>query len=128
MPVFLEPGQRYPVILSCDESKPAETRPTFYAKSQSMRGQQRIADTLDLWTSNNTITAAELFDATVETLSKVLVGWSNITNPETGKPIDYSPEAVRDVLTYSEARELLRLVMHNQHLQTEEKKSSESQP
>lgn len=118
MPIFLEPDQKYPVVLDSDKDK--EPKPTFLAKSQSMRGQQRVADCLDKWNDDG-ITAGDLFDATVQTLGEVLVGWKNMGQ-------EYSVDALRDVLTYGEARELLRKVMHNQHLDLESKKNSESQP
>lgn len=117
MPLFLEPGQKYPVVLDCDADKPVAERPTFYARSQAMRGQQRIGDVLDLWTSTPDITHGQLFDATLEVLADVLIGWVNMGG------IEYSREALREVLTYQEARELLRKVMYNQHITTEEKKS-----
>ena len=86
-----------------------------------MRGQQRIGEVLDLWTKDPDISIKSLFDATIEVLSGVIVGWQNMNGME------YSPEALRDVLTYNEARELLRKVMYNQHVTPEEKKSTESQ-
>lgn len=113
MPIFLEPNQKYPVILDADKDKTPS--PTFYAKSQSMRGQQRVAECLDRLTDDK-VTAAELFDETVAVLGEVLVGWSNMGQ-------EFNPAAIRDVLTYNEARELLRKVMYNQHVQLEEKKS-----
>ena len=53
MPLFLEPGQKYPIVLDSDADKPKESQPTFYAKSQSMRGQQKIGEVLDLWTNTH---------------------------------------------------------------------------
>lgn len=122
MPIFLEPGQRFPVVLDSDASKPAESRPTFYAKSQSMRGQQRIGEVLDSLTSPEGLTVEKMFSDVCDVLSDVLVGWEHMAG------IEYSPDAIRDVLSYSEARELLRKVAHNQHVAPEEKKSSESPP
>lgn len=119
MPLFLEPGNRYPIYLDIDSQKPSEVRPTFFAKSQSMRGQQKVAEVLDMWTDNPSLTIAELFDATINVLSGVVVGWSNMNE------LEFSADAMRDVLTYNEARELLRKVMYNQHITTEEKKSTE---
>lgn len=113
MPLFLEPEQKYPVVLDCDKAK--SPAPTFFAKSQSMRGQQRIAETLDRLTEAE-VSTPQLFDETCERLGEVLVGWSNMGR-------DYSVDALRDVLSYQEARELLRKVMYNQHIQTDEKKS-----
>ena len=117
MPLFLEPGQKYPVVLDSDADKPKAEQPTFFARSQAMRGQQRIGDVLDLWTTTPDITHGQLFDATIEVLSEVLVGWANMGGTE------FSGKVLREVLTYQEARELLRKVMYNQHLVPEEKKS-----
>lgn len=118
MPVFLEPDQKFPIVLASDKDKPIELRPTFFAKSQSMRGQRRIAAVLDRLTEDKEVTASQLFDDVVEALGNVLVGWQNMGRP-------YTKEALEDVLSYTEARELLRLVSYNQHVTLEEKKSSE---
>ena len=122
MPLFLEPGQKYPIVLDIDADKPKATQPTFYARSQSMRGQQMIGDALDLYTSDTAITHGELFDETIAVLIKVLCGWSNMGGHEFGG------DGLRSVLNYSEARELLRKVMYNQHITADEKKSTELQP
>lgn len=119
MPVFLEPGQSFPVVLESDKEKPIELRPTFFAKSQAMRGQQKIATTLDRYTTDKEVTAEQLFDDVVTTLGEVLTGWKNMND------IPYSVDALRDVLSYTEARELLRKVAYNQHVTLDEKKSSE---
>jgi len=118
MPVFLEPDQRFPVVLASDKDKPVESRPTFFAKSQSMRGQRRIAAVLDRLTEDKEVTHDELLDDIIEALGGVLTGWQNMGQP-------YSKDALEDVLSYTEARELLRLVAYNQHVSLEEKKSSE---
>ena len=60
MPLFLEPDQKYPIVLDSDADKPQESQPTFYARSQSMRGQQRIGQVLDLWTNNADLTVEAL--------------------------------------------------------------------
>lgn len=117
MPVFLEPGQRYPVVLDSDAAKPAESRPTFFAKSQSMRGQQRIADVLDRLRSDSDVTASELFEDACRVLSEVLVDWRHMNG------IEFDVSKLPDILTYSEARELLRKIAYNQHVQFDEKKS-----
>ncbi len=117
MPMFLEPGATFPVVLECDKDKPIESQPTFYAKSQAMRGQKRIADVLDRLTTDKDVTTDELFTDIVEALSTVLTGWANMNG------IDYSKDALMDVLSYTEARELLRKVAYNQHVTIDEKKS-----
>lgn len=119
MPIFLEPDQKHPAVLSIDKDKPVATRPTFHAKSQSMRGQKKIADVIDRLFSDPTATTEQLHSDATEMLSEVLVGWSNMNG------IEYSKEAIQDVLSYTEARELLTIVYHNQHVTPEQKKSSE---
>jgi hypothetical protein len=119
MPLFLEPGQKYPIVLDCDADKPKAEQPTFFAKAQSMRGQLRVGEALDLYTTDPDITQAELFNKTVEVLVDVLAGWQNMGGHMFGE------EGLRSVLNYLEARELLRKVMYNQHITADEKKSSE---
>lgn len=120
MPLFLEPGQKYPIVLDTDANKPEAVQPTFFAKSQSMRGQQKIGEVLDMWTDNPNLTLKELFDATIDVLDGVVVGWKNMSG------IEFSIEELRGILNYNEARELLRKVMYNQHITADEKKSLES--
>jgi hypothetical protein len=51
-----------------------------------------------------------------------VIGWVNMGGKE------FSAEELHEVLSYQEARELLRKVMYNQHITADEKKSTESQP
>lgn len=117
MPIALEPNQSFSVVLDCDANKPIESRPMFFAKSQSMRGQAKLFKVLDRITEDKDATVEDLFADAVNALAEVLTGWKNMNG------IDYSKDALMDVLTYSEARELLRKVCHNSHLNTDEKKS-----
>ena len=82
MPLFLEPGQKYPIVLDIDADKPKATQP----------------------------------------MTGVVISWSNMGGGE------FSAEALHDVLSYQEARELLRKVMYNQHITADEKKSIELLP
>jgi hypothetical protein len=122
MPIALEAGQQYPIVLDSDAAKSKETQPTFLAKSQPMRGQLKVGQVLDLYTDSPDITIEDLFAKTIDVLAEVLCGWKNMNG------IAYSKESLSDVLSYVEARELLRKVMHNQYLSHEEKKSLGQQP
>jgi hypothetical protein len=119
MPLFLEPDQRFSVSLECDRDKPAETRPTFFAKSQTMRNQRKVGEVLDSIYADPAPDIDEMFTAACDMLATVLVGWKNMGG------IEYSREALEDVLTFTEARELLRLVMFNQGLTDDQKKATE---
>ena len=114
MPISLEPDKPFAIVLDCDADKPAELRPTFFARSQTMRGHLQICEALEAYANK---TAAELFDTTCEMLSKVLCGWQNMGSHVFGQT------DLRDLLTIAEARELLRKVAYNAHITLEEKKS-----
>lgn len=115
MPIFLEPDQTFDVVLQSDRDKPKDRQPTFQVRSQSMRGHQSIAVVLDKLHEEDAL-VDDLFAITAEKLADVVVGWRNMGDVETGTDF-------RDFLTYQEARELLTLAMHNQHVTPEEKKS-----
>jgi hypothetical protein len=115
MPLFLEPDQRFPVVLDSDKDKPADKRPTFYARSQSMRGIRRISEVIDQMDSASNID--EMLRLILDELVECLTGWANMGSYE------FSRESLEIVLTYPESRELIRKVMANQHVQPEEKKS-----
>lgn len=112
MPIFLEPDQRFPIVLDSDEGKPIETRPTFFAKSLNMRGQLRLSAEMDDALSK--LTAAEIFESTCKLISEYVVGWKNMGSFEFGCD-------VKEFLSHSEAREVLRKVLANQHVPLEEK-------
>lgn len=115
MPVFLEPNQKFPIVLDIDRDKPADVRPTFYARSLSMREQLSLSAEMDASLQHEETEA--IFAATCELLGRYLVGWTNMGEFEFGCD-------VREFLSHGEARELLRKVMTNQHLSSDEKKST----
>lgn len=119
MPLFLEPNQRFAVVLESDKDKPAESRPTFFAKSQTMRNQRRVGEVLDMIYAQPSPSVDEMFGTTCDMLAEVLVGWSNMGG------VEFSREVMEDVLTFTEARELLRLVMFNQAVTDDQKKATE---
>jgi len=117
MPAYLEPNQAFPVVLDIDKDKPRDVQPTFLAKALSMREQRKLLSMLDRLNEDYYKSHDDAFKDAVETLSKVVTGWKNMGS------LVFSPESFEDVLSYTEARELLRKVANNQHVQLEEKKS-----
>ncbi len=114
MPRSLEPGAKFPIVLDGDAKKPASERPTFYARSLSMRQQEELSHEFDA--SFDKSTAAEIFDATCELLKKHLIGWENMG------PFEFGKCELKDLLSSDEARELLRKILANQFLKPDEKK------
>jgi hypothetical protein len=80
-----------------------------------MRSQRRVLEVLDNLHKPG-VTVDEVFSETTEQIKKVLVGWSNMNG------VPFGSEAIEDVFTFTEARELLRLVAYNQRMDTTEKK------
>ncbi len=115
MPISLEPDKRFPVVLDCDKDKPAESRPTFFVRSQTMRGHQAILDTLDKWNEPE-VTVSAIFATACDELQRVVIGVANMGGFEVGGNF-------QDLLSYNEARELLRKIANNTYLDPDEKKS-----
>ena len=115
MPAFLEPDQRFAVVLEIDKDKPKETRPTFIVKSLSMREQKRLSDDMD--TALDRETTDQICDATCELVKRYVVGWENM-----GQFV-FGESDLQEFLSIQEARELLRKVLSNSYVQHEEKKS-----
>lgn len=114
MPILLEPGATFPVWLESDKTRPMESRPIFDAKAQSMRGQRKLLAVVDMIFAEG-VTVDQVFDASRDCLFDSLGGWRNIA---TG----FSREAIEDVLTFDEVRELLRKIAGNQRMSGDEKK------
>lgn len=116
MPISLEPDKRFPIVLDSDMDKPKESRPTFWAKSQTMRGHEDVLAAID-YKHEPEVTVADIFEKTCSKLSEVIVAWSNM-----GQHV-FGETQYKDLLTYDEAVELLRKVGRNAHIEPEEKKS-----
>ena len=114
MPIFLEPDQSFDIVLDSDAEKPVASRPVFVARSQSMRGQRKIMEAIDMLHADG-VTVSQVFDAAVEQLKRVLVDWRNMGR-------EYTADAIEDVLSYNESIELLRKVAYNQRMSGDEKK------
>lgn len=120
MPRFCRPEQKYMIVLDEDKEMPKETRPVFWAKSVSMADHQIVAEQMDRNTADS---VGEYFDSNVEALAVVITGWEKITNPTDGIDIEFSVEAMKEVLTSAEAIELIRKALYNDEVKPEEKKS-----
>ena len=120
MPLSLEPDRRFSVVLKIDKDKPADTQPTFYANSKSMRDAEIMADEFDAMLSDSQ-NGKELHQRTCEMLHKHVVGWKNMGSFS----FPASPQEWHEsgVLTFAEAAELLRAIISNRSINVEEKKS-----
>lgn len=126
MPLALEPGASFKVVLESDEHKPAKERPYFkfrYLSGREWNGITAMVDLKDRLDQNNVdgdFISAETYD----TIRKSLVGWGNMVGRD-GKNIPYDPEKLEDVVGMVEAQELI-VKMMNQGLEIDVKKKSDS--
>lgn len=100
MPIALEPGGRWPVVLESDKDK--EPKPTFYFKAPSVRDARNVARLSEVAEFEN---ADKWFDAMVAAIKKQLVGWENMG------PFDYDVDKVEELLTIEEAKELVQAML-----------------
>lgn len=121
MPLSLEPGERNKIWLKSDADKPIESRPVFYAKFLSMRGQRKLGEALDdFWAHmKKDATPATIEMRLVELLADSITGWENMGG------LEFSRAAFVELLSVMEAMELVQCVLSGGRLSLDEKKSSE---
>lgn len=124
MPKALRPGVRYPIVL--DEDREIEPTPTFYARSLTLEAFQETTQALralkDADAENKTEAMFVAFDA----IKKSIVGWDNMTDPETGQLIPFNRETLPKLIDINEAMELLGKVITAGRLTADDRKKSES--
>jgi len=126
MPIALEPGLTFPIVLDWDADKPESTRPTTIVKALSGRQHARLADVYD-GIGKHASTAAIQEDL-IAALTPIVVDWNNMNDPETGNPIPYSADKLLDVFNTNELMELIIKTLKAGRVAANEKKESAQQP
>lgn len=119
MPIALEPGKRWPIVLDSDKGMNPE--PTFYARALSMRDQQRVAEVID-GAKDRSRKSADIFDEHLKCLETVIIGWSNMVDENSGEMVQFDMNRLPDLVDFHECREMLSKVIVNGHVSHEEKK------
>jgi len=112
MPLVLEPNATYEYVLDCDKEKPADKQPTFifkYLSSREWKTAAKLSDKFDkkLDSAKDGEIGDVAVDAVFEAIKIPLTGWRNMTMPD-GREIEFAAEKLEDILTPSEAMELMR--------------------
>ena len=115
MPLALDPESSVWVSLRSDEEKPDDIRPEFRVKVQAMRGQLALMEFVDSLKAVDT--QADLCQRLTAKLSELVVETRNMG----GLPLE-------DVLTDTEAIELIYAIRDAGRVSANQKKKSESQP
>jgi len=124
MPKALEPGIKFPMALKSDRDKPVETRPVFWVRALAVREQEQLSELVDSWYAKaDDFTTKQWYEKHITFLLEHVEDWDNINDPETGEPIKFDEAGIRDVLSYQETVELVRMFLQNSHLDDMEKKS-----
>lgn len=127
MPRALEPGQKFKFVLNSDKHKPLAEQPTFYLRTLSGRKWRQAAKI------NKALEAAKdgedfdpIFDQMFALLRLGVVGWTKMTDPDTGVAIPFDPESLDLLLDPQEAGEVLEAIIEGQEVSLADKKNSES--
>src|SRR3989339_1421159 len=99
MPLALDPNQTFKVVLASDKGKPQP--PVFIMRYKSSRKWRKIAELHAAWA--DTPDPNTMLDKVFEILGETICDWSNMP----GDIGQYSPDKLEDILTPTEAIELM---------------------
>lgn len=114
MPACLEPNVRFAIVLEFDKDKPKESQPAFFVRALSSRAQGKLSDDVDDAIKKET--TQEIRQATKDLVLQHVIGWVNMG--------EYKfPDAIDDVCSVQDMREILFKLLASSYVQYEEKKS-----
>ena len=127
MPLALDTEQTFDRVLESDKDKPEDKRPTFTFRFLSNREWKQVAKLADNIQDLQDKDLEPLLTEVENGLRVGLVGWRNMVNPQTGKPIPYNPENLDMIINPAEMWELVFKVRNHVSLDVSDKKKSVSQ-
>lgn len=123
MPRSLDPSSRLTMVLACDVDKPKETQPRIYARTLTLNQQRKLMTSMDQMKQADN--ASDKISAALDAAEVCIVGWENMTDPDTGEAIVFSRETIGDVLGLDELVEVFGAVTSAAIPSAEDKKKSE---
>jgi hypothetical protein len=109
------------MVLACDVDKPRETQPRIFARTLTLNQQRKLMAAMSRM---QTASADEKIDAALDAAELCLTGWENMTG-ENGEAIQFSRDAIGDVLSMEELAEVFAAVSSSGKASVSEKKESE---
>ena len=106
MPIATDPENTFKIVLEGDKGK--EPEPGFVYRHLTARQWGKVCDAhqnLEKCKDDQ-----EIIDLVFGVCRIGLVGWENIIEPATGKPMPFEPDRLEDVLAITEATELMVMV------------------
>lgn len=116
MPRPLEPNQRFPVVLECDQDKPLGQQPTFVFRTTSRREWRQLAEEVKAEHPGDIHAQAEAF------CKRLLVDWTNMTRD--GQPVPFDAAELDSIVENQDLLELFDRLSFSPR----DKKKSASQP
>lgn len=126
MPIALEPGLTFKIVLDWDAEKSESIQPRTIVRALSGRCHARLADAYD--GIGKHVTTSAIQEDLVNALKPVIAGWENMIDPTTGQAIEYSPDKLLDVFNTNELMELIIKTLKAGRMAANEKKESAQQP
>ncbi|HIJ70652.1 MAG TPA: hypothetical protein HPP87_04725 [Planctomycetes bacterium] len=123
MPLATNPRARFEVVLESDKGLPEDRRPKFIYRYLTGHQQKEIADIID--SIGRAKFGKEGIDRIFRAAKIGLIDWQNICNGD-GKPVDFDPEKLEQILGMTEALEMAQKVL-GQAPDFEDKKKLDSQ-
>ena len=120
MPRSLDPNSRLTLVLACDVDKVPQ--PRIFARNPTINQQRSLIAAMQSMSSGD---PAKTMEAALDAAMVCLLGWENMTEPETGMPIEFSREKIGDVLTIDELVEIFGVVTSASTPSVDDKKKSE---
>lgn len=109
------------MVLASDQYLPPESQPKFFARVLSVRQAEELQDKRDQGGKKSLAIALEV-------LMEFLTGWENMTHPDTGEPLDFNVENLKEVLTIDELHEVVDFAVGTIKPTGDDQKKSESPP
>jgi len=122
MPRSLDPSSRLTMVLACDVDKPKETQPRIFARTLTLNQQRKLMAAMSRMKSE----PDDKIEAAIDAAEICLIGWENMIDPQTGNAIEFSREAIGDVLSIEELVEVFSAVTSAGSATASDKKKSES--
>ncbi len=121
--------QRRTMVLDCDKDDPPAKRATFFARQLSVGEKQEVLSLMDqldqpIDATNPIESTNERFEAMATAAKICISGWEKVVHPETGKPLPFSKDAIKNVLTESEIMEVVNYVLRLSGVEDGELKKS----
>ena len=123
MPLTCNPDSTYDIVLEVDKDKESDKQSVFIFQYLTGRRWKEVANLSDSF--EDAKGGAAMLDLAFKLIKVGLIGWKNLTNPK-GDEIPFDLDELDDILTMSEATEMMQAVV-SQGVTVEDKKKLESQ-